>query len=137
MDNRDHSRSDAASSLDHPYQRFKDAWPLRRRTSEVELKEWSRGAAETLPQPCRLCKNTEFISREDWLRHVNEVHGGLQRYRNAMFCLLSTKPYAVTGQEWRAVVAKYSEFMARSAMDWERFNACDDGSAEHRRGFAT
>ena len=88
---------------------FKDAWPLRRRTSEVELKEWSRRAAETLPQPCRLCKNTEFISREDWLRHVNEEHGGLQRYRNAMLCLLSTKPYAVTGQEWRAAVATYSE----------------------------
>ena len=34
---------------------------------------------------------------------------------------LALKPYAVSGQEWRAVQANFSEFFARSAMDWEKF----------------
>ena len=58
---------------------------------------------------------------EDWLHHTMDEHGGLQRYRNALFSMLSLKPYAVTGQEWRAVVGNFSEFFARSAMDWESF----------------
>ena len=30
-------------------------------------------------------------------------------------------PYVVSGQEWRAIVAKFSEFYSRSATDWEKF----------------
>ena len=45
----------------------------------------------------------------------------MQRYRNALFSILSLLPYVVRGQEWRAVQANFSEFFARSAMDWEYF----------------
>jgi hypothetical protein len=38
-----------------------------------------------LPQPCRLCPDTAFLKREDFIDHVNTEHGGLQRYRNALF----------------------------------------------------
>ena len=53
--------------------------------------------------------------------HVAAEHGGLQRYRNALFSLLSLQPYVVKGQEWRAIAANFSEFSTRAAMDWENF----------------
>eukprot|EP00969_Alexandrium_andersonii_P152060 6724255-Alexandrium_andersonii.AAC.1 len=34
--------------------------------------------------------------------------------------MIALKPYAAKGEEWRAVVENYSEFYARSAVDWER-----------------
>lgn len=86
------------NNLDHPFQRYKEAWPLRRETENVSVKRWCRRAEPTLPQPCRLCPK-EFCTREDFLRHVNEKHGGLQRYRNAFFSLLALQPYEVRGQE--------------------------------------
>jgi hypothetical protein len=93
-----------------------------------------------LPQPCRLCPDTAFVKREDLLAHIDAEHGGLQRYRNALFATLSLLPYVVKGQEWRAVQANFSEFFARSAMDWEWFTpemdellATPDGlDADHR-----
>ena len=74
-----------------------------------------------LPQPCRLCPDTAFLKREDLLQHIDETHGGMQRYRNALFSMSSLLPYVVRGQEWRAVQANFSEFFARSAIDWEYF----------------
>ena len=120
-DNRDHSRSDSVNCMDNPLQRYKEAWNLRRSRADETCKEWHDKAEPSLPQPCRLCQNQEFLRREDWLRHVDEEHGGLQRYRNALFSQLALSPYVVKGQEWRAIVANYSEFFARSAMDWENF----------------
>ena len=49
-----------------------------------------------------------------------QEHGGVQRFRNALFASLSLKPYVVQGEEWRAIVANYAEFYARSAADWEK-----------------
>ena len=103
------------------------------------MRQWSERAEPTLPQPCRLC-NAEFLKREDWLAHVVAEHGGLQRYRNALFSLLSLQPYVVKGQEWRAIAANFSEFFARAALDWDNFTpqmnemlwSPDGLSAEHR-----
>ena len=119
-DNRDHSRSDAVNDVDHPFARFQDAWPLRRVDAEVRVRSWSDRAEPTMPQPCRLC-NQGFPCREGWLDHIRKEHGGLQRYRNALFSMLSLQPYVVRGQEWRAEQANFTEFFAKSAMDWERF----------------
>ena len=120
-DNRDHSRSDAFNNLDNPFKRYVDNWERRRRQPEVIIREWSERAEPVLPQPCRLCPDTAFVKREDLLAHIDAEHGGLQRYRNALFATLSLLPYVVKGQEWRAVQANFSEFFARSAMDWEWF----------------
>ena len=103
-DNRDHSRSDALNNLDHPFQRYKEAWPRRREAEAVSVKRFCQRAGPILPQPCRLCQQ-EFCTREDFVRHVNDKHGGLQRYRNALFSMVSLQPYAIQGQEWRAVQA--------------------------------
>jgi hypothetical protein len=133
-DNRDHSRSDAFNSLDNPFKRYKDSWGMRRCRAEETCKVWSDRAEPSLPQPCRLCPHREFIAREDWLEHVNAEHGGLQRYRNALFCLLSLSPYVVKGQEWRAILGNFSEFFARSALDWEKFTASMQKSLESGAG---
>ena len=98
--------------------RYKVSWSLRRTREKETCKEWHHQAEPSLPQPCRLCSDKEFIRREEWLDHVNEEHGGLQRYRNALFSQLALSPYVVKGQEWRAILANFSEFFARSAMDW-------------------
>ena len=119
-DNRDHSRTDFLNSLDHPFQRYKSAWDLRRARPEEICKVWSDRAEPSRPQPCGLCPDQEFNTRGDLLAHVDAVHGGTQRYRNAYLTLRSLSPCVVKGQEWRAVLGNYSEFFARSALDWER-----------------
>ena len=66
-----------------------------------------------------------FSCREDFLSHVDAEHGGLQRYRNV-----------VRGQEWRAILGNFSEFISRASKDWENFtpdmkeaySAANDGS---------
>ena len=120
-DNRDNSRSDVLNSLDDPYQRYITSWSQRRSAAEVSCRIWSKSAEPCLPQPCRLCPDRAFVSREEWQAHVDEHHGGTQRYRNALWSLLSLSPYVVKGQEVRSVIANFSEFYARSALDWEKF----------------
>ena len=106
---------------------FED-WERRRTDPEVSVREWSDRADPVLPQPCRHCPDKAFLKREDFIAHVDAEHGGLQRYRNALFSTLSLLPYVVKGQEWRAVQANFSEFFAGSAMDWEWFSNRDGDS---------
>jgi hypothetical protein len=120
-DNRGHSRSDALNSYTNPFKEYQANWARRRRNLDETLKVWAQKAEPSLPVPCRLCPNVEFVSREGWLHHVNGEHGGLQRYRDALFILASLSPYVVKGQEWRAILQNFSEFYARSALDWEKF----------------
>ena len=119
--NRDGTRKDDHNDRDDPMQRFRENRFLRRRRRNEVCRIWSPNAERILPQPCRLCQ-LAFPSREKWLDHVKEEHGGLQRYRNALFSLLALKPYVVSGQEWRLIIANFSEFLARSATDWEGFS---------------
>ena len=107
-DNRDHSRNDSFNNLDNPFKRYVDNWESRRAQPDVVVRQWSQRAEPVLPQPCRLCPDTAFLKREDWLAHVDAEHGGLQRYRNALFSVLSLRPYVVKGQEWRAVQANFA-----------------------------
>ena len=119
--NRDGTRKDDHNDRDDPMQRYRENRSLRRRRVNEVSRKWSQNAERILPQPCRLCQ-LAFPSREKWLDHVKEEHGGLQRYRNALFSLLALKPYVVSGQEWRLIIANFSEFLARSATDWEGFS---------------
>ena len=89
-----------------------------------------------LPQPCRLCPNKAYASREAWLQHVTDEHGGEQRYRNALFSLLSLAPYVTKGEEWRAIVGNFAEFFSRSATDWENFTPEMQRKAESAEGLS-
>ena len=95
---------------------------MRRTSEEVCCKSWSVRAKPTKPVPCLLCDNAEFNNQEEFQQHVDKEHGGLQRYRNAFFALSSLQPTVVKGQAWRVIVANYSEFLARSATGWSKFN---------------
>ena len=114
-DNRNHTRADPANSFDDPFKRYVETWGLRRTSADVQCRSWSQRAKPSGPQPCLLCPDREVAFREDWKEHVDEAHGGVQRYRNALFSSLSLKPYVVKGEEWRAIVANYAEFYARSS----------------------
>eukprot|EP00973_Karenia_brevis_P022382 3080749-Karenia_brevis.AAC.1 len=76
-DNRDHTRYDAWNDADTPFQRYVENWPRERQTAEESVRQWEKRAVHILPQPCRLCQES-FLSREQWLSHVNAIHGGLQ-----------------------------------------------------------
>ena len=63
----------------------------------------------------------DFHCRDEWLKHLDDEHGGRQKYRNAWLAFMQLFPYVVSGQEWRAIVANFSKFYTRSATDWEKF----------------
>ena len=110
------------NSQDHPFERYKTNWNRRRQVADVSLKSWPSTATSSPPQVCKLCDNVAFHCRKDWEDHVNDVHGGIQRYRNAFLCLQSLAPYEVQGSEWRATVSNFSEFYARSSVAWDNFS---------------
>ena len=121
-DNRDHSRTDAYNNKDHPYWRYCENYTLRRVCAKEQSRQWDTHASPCGPLQCLLCPSgTDFPCRSEWVKHLDAMHGGRQRYRNAWLSLMQLKPYIVSGQEWRAITANYSEFYSRAATDWENF----------------
>ena len=95
-------RAAQASDEGHPFNRFRYAFPLRRDHEEEDLREWLEEPVPVAAQPCLLCQEG-FEHRVDLLAHIDAVHGGLQRYRNAFLSLEALCPHVVTGQEvWLA-----------------------------------
>ena len=93
-------RMDAENEEDHPFNRFQQSFPLRRKQEVAELREWLDDPVLEAVQPCLLCQEG-FKHRTDLLAHIDAEHGGLQRYRNAVLCLESLSPHVVSGQEAR------------------------------------
>ena len=91
-------RMDAENEEDHPFNRFQQSFPLRRKQEVAELREWLDDPGLEAVQPCLLCQEG-FKHRTDLLVHIDAEHGGLQRYRNAVLCLESLSPHVVSGQE--------------------------------------
>ena len=117
--NQDNSRADRWNDVDNPVKRFKrDRWNFRKSDSE-SLRQWSWEPKAGQPQPCLLCQDKAFPTRQSFLEHVDAQHGGLQRYRNAYLCLESLLPHVVKGEEVRLYTNSYAEFLSRSSMDWE------------------
>ena len=102
-------RSDEMNEEDHPFNRFRYAFPLRRKQKEEDLREWLEEPAPVAAQPCLLCQEG-FEHRADLLGHIDAVHGGLQRYRNAFLSLEALCPHVVTGQEVRFVLGGHLVF---------------------------
>ena len=112
-------REDSSFRDDNPFARFRDAFALRRAKKEEVVRRWEE-TPEPLPaQPCLLC-DAAFEDRAQLLAHIDECHGGLQRYRNAMLHLESLCPHVVVGQEVRHYVTNYATFLRFGAMDWEQ-----------------
>lgn len=114
--NLDGRREDVWAEEDHPINRFKKTHRMRRSRSEEDLRQWPMEAVAMSPQPCLLC-SADFCHRDDLLKHIDEEHGGLQRYRKLM--LESLAPHVVVGSEIRQYVANYATFLRHARMDWE------------------
>ena len=97
-------RKDYINEEDNPFARFRHNFALRRVAEEESLREWDLRPTLVAPQPCLLC-DVAFDDRSAFLAHLDEVHGGLQRYRNSMLHLESLCPHVVTGSEARRVHA--------------------------------
>ena len=91
-------RKDYINEEDNPFARFRHNFALRRVAEEESLREWDLRPTLVAPQPCLLC-DVAFDDRSAFLAHLDEVHGGLQRYRNSMLHLESLCPHVVTGSE--------------------------------------
>ena len=100
-------RSDRVNDEDNPFNRFVCAFPLRRDHAEEDLREWLHEPTAVAAQPCLLCQEG-FEHRDAFIAHVDAVHGGLQRYRNACWFLESLCLHVVTAQEVR-VMGHYSK----------------------------
>jgi len=89
--------------------------------SELEpaLRSWSeRGIMESkLPIPCRLC-GVSFTMESEACAHFDVFHGGLKRYREEFLCLEACRPHVVKGEEWRHILANFSEFSTQAAKSW-------------------
>ena len=114
----DNSRQDHWAQEDDPFKRFKANYAFRRTAQEEELREWPEMAVSMSHQPCLLCE-ADFDDRSALLQHIEQKHGGLQRYRNSMLMLESLCPHIVVGSEVRHYVRNYATFLREARMDWE------------------
>ena len=64
--------------------------------------------APALPFCCELCE-AQFATERRFEEHVNCVHGGEQRYRDAWLALEEQQPHVVSPQEMRRVVEAMAE----------------------------
>ncbi|CAE7026696.1 unnamed protein product [Symbiodinium sp. CCMP2592] len=117
--NMDGGRGDTANEPDNPFKRFQHASRLHVQEDKESLRVWPERPVQVEEQPCLLCDGVGFGTREELLSHIDDKHGGLQRYRNAYLHLESLCPHVVVGSEVRHYVGNYAEFLRRSAMDWE------------------
>ena len=116
--NMDGRRQDPWAEEDHPFNRFKANHGLFRAAVEEQLREWPEMAISMPQQPCLLCE-ADFGDRSALLQHIDQKHGGLQRYRNAMLLLESLCPHVVVGSEVRQYVRNYATFLREARMDWD------------------
>ena len=87
--------------------------------SDESLRLWSeRGVMDPAkPVACRLCDQS-FRNESAALAHISQHHGGLQRYRESFLSLEACQPHEVKGEEWRRILANFSEFSTQSARTW-------------------
>ena len=64
-------------------------------------------APPSLPCGCHLCE-ASFPSIRGLQRHVERIHGGMQRAREAWLCLEACQPHCVKPSEKRAVIENFS-----------------------------
>ena len=84
----------------------------------------------TILEDFLLCE-ADFGDRPALLQHIDQKHGGLQRYRNAMLVLESLCPHVVVGSEVRQSVRNYATFLREARMDWD---GAEDASLRCRLG---
>ena len=91
-------------------------WPVRLHDPGIagaaamppRLRRWPRDAAPAfLPQACKLCE-ASYPSQRELRLHLDHVHGGQQRAREAWLCLERNQPHFVTPGEKRQAIRNFS-----------------------------
>ena len=75
------------------------------------------------PISCLLrgCEQHWLNSREEFMQHCDELHGGYQTYRLRVLHLLSRTVYQFPGSLQRAAMQNFAEFQCRSQTAWQHF----------------
>ena len=89
---------DAANEVDNPFHRFVRMQALNVPGEDTSLRVWPMSAVQIEKQPCLLCE-CHYTTRAELLRHIDEEHGGLQRYRNTFLHLELLCPHVVRASE--------------------------------------
>ena len=90
---------------------------------DESLRAWNqRGIMDPAkPVACRLCEES-FRNEKAALDHIQRHHGGTTRYRETFLSLEACQPHEVMGEEWRRILANFSEFSTQSARTWHEKN---------------
>jgi len=112
-------RVDVVDIRDLPLKRYMQHLACPESELEPALRSWSeRGIMESkLPIPCRLC-GVSFTMESEACAHFDVFHGGLKHYREEFLCLEACRPHVVKGEEWRHILANFSEFSTQAAKSW-------------------
>ena len=87
----------------------------------AELRTFSeKDASQIGPVPCFLCES-DFMCVEDLITHANARHGGYQKYVHAVLHLMTIAPRKLTPAVGRLMIANFSEFHVRGAVEWRNF----------------
>ena len=109
-------RMDLYSLQDRPVKRYREALAHPAAKDDDGLRAYSGRATPCDPLPCRLCPGIAFCSEHLLTTHVNEEHGGIEKYRHAFLCEEACQGHEVTGEEWRMILASFAEFSTQSGL---------------------
>ena len=119
---------------------FKHRYALRRTGEDDALREFVDAPVPMPPISClmRGCEHKWFYSREEFLKHCDDMHAGYQSYRNRVLFLLSQTVFQFPGSLQRAAMQNFAEFQCRSQTDWQHFtgpmkDALNETSSDHSR----
>ncbi len=103
---------------------FTRRWKLcPRKGKDDELRNFPDNPEPMPPISCLLrgCENHWLNSREEFMQHCDELHGGYQTYRLRVLHLLSRTVYQFPGSLQRAAMQNLAEFQCRSQTAWQHF----------------
>ncbi len=94
-----------------------------RKGKDEELRKFPDKPEPMPPISCLLrgCEHHWLNSREEFMQHCEELHGGHQSYRLRVLHLLSRTVYQFPGSLQRAAMQNFAEFQCRSQTAWQHF----------------
>ena len=112
--------------------RYREALELPAPQEDDGLRPFSSRGVCADPLPCRLCPGLAFRSEAILVTHINEEHGGVEKYRQLFLCEEACQGHEVMGEEWRMILANFAAFQTQSATSWDDLNDMVKGTPHVR-----
>ena len=125
-------RRDLYNLQDKPVKRYREALELPAPQEDDGLRPFSSRGVCADPLPCRLCPGLAFRSEAILVTHINEEHGGVEKYRQLFLCEEACQGHEVMGEEWRMILANFAAFQTQSATSWDDLNDMVKGTPHVR-----